>query len=243
MIDHEERYTHDFETAARDIDPQYEPTELKNPVPWPFIAIAVALAIWGGATLYFDAKATDSGKDAQLARTEIEEGTAPADATLAEVKEAKGDAAAVEGAALFGTYCATCHQANGAGVRGAIPPLDGSRYVLAGAEVPAAIVLRGIAGPIEVKGAVYNGRMPTFYAQLEDAQIAAILTHVRSSWSNDAGEVTPDLVSRLREKFEGVLNAPWEGGFGLEDVFGIAAVSDEQADGATQDAGASEETE
>lgn len=148
----------------------------------------------------------------------------------------------MEGAALFGTYCATCHQANGAGVRGAIPPLDGSRYVMAEPEVPAAIVLRGIAGPIEVRGAMYNGRMPTFYAQLKDDQIAAILTHVRSAWSNDAGEVTPDLVSRLRQKFEGELNAPWGGGFGLEDSFGIVALPEDQAGGATLDAGASEGT-
>lgn len=243
MSDHEGEFSHDFETAARDLDPEYEPTELKNPVPWPFIAIAVSLAIWGGATLYFDAQATEDGKDAQLARNSVEEDTAPADATAAEVKEAKGDETAIEGAALFGTYCATCHQTNGAGVRGAIPPLDGSRYVLAQADVPAAILLRGIAGPIEVKGAVYNGRMPTFYAQLEDAQIAAILTHVRNSWSNDADEVTPDLVSRLRQKFEGELNAPWEGGLGLEDAFGIAAVPAEQEDGATQEAGVSEDTE
>ncbi|MGO1500319.1 MAG: c-type cytochrome [Marinobacter sp.] len=221
MKQRKNKFTSDFGPAARNIDEGYEPTELKNPVPWPFIAIAMALAIAGAVTLYFDAQATDGGEDAQLARTAIDEGTASADATAAEKRAAEGDHSASQGAALFGTYCATCHQTNGSGVRGAIPPLDESRYVVADAQVSAAILLRGIAGPIEVKGDIYNGRMPTFHAALEDEQIALILTYIRSAWSNNASEVAAEQVAAVRQTLGSELAYPWKGGFELQSAFGI----------------------
>lgn len=221
MTQRKNKFTPDFGPAARNIDESYEPTELKNPVPWPFIAIAIALAIAGGITLYVNAQATEDGEDAQRARTAVEEGTAPVDVTAAETRAAGGDLSASQGGALFSTYCATCHQTNGSGVRGAIPPLDGSRYVVADAQVPAAILLRGIAGPIEVKGEMYSGRMPTFHATLTDDQIALILTHVRSTWSNKASGVAPEQVAAVRQTLEHELDYPWRGGFELQDAFGI----------------------
>lgn len=224
------KFTKDFGSAARNIDDDFKLTEPKNPVPWPFIAIAIALAISGGVTLYFDAQATEDGKEAQLERTAEEKGVAPADANATEVREAEGEFLAVQGAALFGTYCATCHQTNGSGIRNAIPPLDGSRYVLADAEVPIAILLRGITGPIEVKGEIYNGRMPTFHATLENKEIALILTHIRSRWSNTADAVSSNQVAAVRKALEHKIDYPWQGGFELQNDFGIAytAVAENQ---------------
>lgn len=230
-------FTPDFGTAVRDIDSSYEPDELRNPVPWPFIAIALALAVWGGATIYLDDRSTGIGHEAQLARRAVESGSAPAEATDAEVAQAEGDHTIAQGAALFGTYCATCHQANGAGVRGAIPPLDGSRYVVADAEVPVAIVLRGISGPIEVRGEVYAGRMPTFHPVLDDEDIALILTHVRGSWSNDAAPVASAVVAAVRGALADDLARPWEGGAEIEEAFGIPTViEDDAADAGSPDA-------
>lgn len=219
------KFTRDFGSAARNINDDFEPTELKNPVPWPFIAIAIALAIFGVITLYFDAQATEDGEDAQLAQIAEDKGLAPADANAAELREAEGELLAAQGAALFGTYCATCHQTNGSGVRSSIPPLDGSRYVVANAEVPAAILLRGITGPIEVKGEVYNGRMPTFHATLEDKEIALILTHIRSSWSNKAEAVSTYQVAAVRQALGNSIDHPWQGGLELQNAFGIEVMS------------------
>ncbi len=225
MSDDKDRFPDDFGYAARDVDERFEPSELSNPIPWPIIAIALALAVWGGVTLFIDARATKIGSDAQQVRTAEAQNTAPASTTAADQQEAKGDHFAAEGAALFGTYCATCHQSNGAGVRAAIPPLDGSRYVLADAQVPVAILLRGIAGPIEVKGVLYNGRMPTFHATLNDGQIARILTHVRSAWSNGAEMLTPEDVAQVRTTLGADLNRPWADGLALEDRFGVPAIT------------------
>lgn len=217
------RFTSDFGPAARNVDDEFEPNELTNPVPWPFIAIAVALAVWGAVTLYLDAQADRRGEDAQMLRNDVQEGNASAAVTPAEIEEADGNVAAAKGAVLFGTYCATCHQANGSGVRGAIPPLDGSRYVLADAEVPAGILLRGIAGPIEVTERMYNGRMPTFQGVLNDQEIALILSHVRTSWSNAADPVTAGQVAKVRQRLANELNRPWADGYELQKAFGIEA--------------------
>ncbi|WP_417809663.1 c-type cytochrome [Thioclava sp.] len=215
----------DFNDAVRDADERFEPHELKNPIPWPLIAIAVALAVWSGATLFLDARATEEGSDAQMARDAEAQGTAPVETSPADQAAAKNNNFVAEGAALFETYCATCHQLNGSGVRGAIPPLDGSRYVLAEPRVPAAIVLRGIAGPIEVKGHLYNGRMPTFHATLSDEQIARILTYVRGAWSNDAGDLAGADVAQVRTALGADLSQPWRDGFALENRYGVSAAT------------------
>ena len=224
----------DFSVAARDIDDRFAPRELQNPIPWPMLAIALALAVWGALTLYFDARSNELGSKAQqIAATQVEtpesskgseasaEAATSAVAGSDEIATAKNFAA--EGAVLFATYCATCHQANGAGVRAAIPPLDASRYVLADPQVAIAIVLRGIAGPIEVGDTIYNGRMPTFHATLSDAQIARILTHVRSAWSNDAGAITADEVTQIRTSLGADLATPWAGGIAIERGLGVTA--------------------
>lgn len=219
------RFTRDFGTAVRDVDETFEPNELQNPTPWPLIAIAVLLALWGGVTLYLDAKANRAGEASQRSRQSVKDGTADARTTSLEVADAQGDRSAAQGAALFGTYCATCHQANGSGVRGAIPPLSGSRYVLANADVPTAIVLRGIVGPLDVNNVNYSGRMPTFHSVLNDKEVALILTHVRSAWSNDAEPVAPEQVAAVRTRFQPDLDHPWAGGEGLHETFDIPPVA------------------
>jgi mono/diheme cytochrome c family protein len=108
-------------------------------------------------------------------------------------------AAAVDGAALYAARCAACHQASGAGVPGAFPPLAGSEWVAGDAARLVAIVLHGLTGPITVMGAAYNGAMPAFGAQLTDGEIAAVLSHVRKQWGGaDAAAVEVAAASRVR---------------------------------------------
>lgn len=106
---------------------------------------------------------------------------------------------AQDGGQLFTLYCSACHGADGKGAgNGAFPPLAASPYVLADPELSIKIVLHGIHGPIDVLGKTYNLEMPPQGAAIVDDQIAAILTHVRSSWGNKASAVTPDLVKKIR---------------------------------------------
>jgi len=93
--------------------------------------------------------------------------------------------------------CAACHQQNGEGLPGAFPPLAGSEWVTGDPKITIAIVLRGLQGPITVKGQSYNGAMVP-WAALSDAQIASVVTYVRSSWGNTASAVTATDVAAVR---------------------------------------------
>ncbi|HZW99971.1 MAG TPA: cytochrome c [Trueperaceae bacterium] len=92
---------------------------------------------------------------------------------------------AVDGAVAYGT-CAACHQANGAGIPGAFPPLAGHAAELYQADPSYMIdvVLYGLTGQIQVDGVSYNGFMPS-HEHLADAEIAAILNHVMTSFGNE----------------------------------------------------------
>ena len=92
----------------------------------------------------------------------------------------------------------SCHSANGAGQPGTYPPLDGSEWVTGDASKLARIVLHGLSGPVTVKGATYNGSMPTFAAKLNDEKLASVLTYIRGSWSNKAEAVKPEDVAVVR---------------------------------------------
>lgn len=119
--------------------------------------------------------------------------------TIAKAQAAAPQAAAADGQALYGQYCASCHQANGQGLAGAFPPLAGSRVVTGDAAYLARVVLFGLQGPITVRGQNYDGNMPAF-GSLSDAQVAAILTYVRSAWGNAAGAVSAATVQAERAK-------------------------------------------
>lgn len=106
----------------------------------------------------------------------------------------------VDGAQLYAQQCVACHQATGEGLAGAFPPLAGSEWVTGEADVPVKILLAGLGGPIEVKGATYNGAMPAFGAVFNDEEIAAVVTHIRTSFGNEAGEVTTEQVASIREE-------------------------------------------
>ena len=108
-----------------------------------------------------------------------------------------------KGQALFIQQCSACHQATGLGVPGAFPPLAGSPWPLGNDERIIKIVLAGLAGEIEVKGTKYNGNMPNIGAGLKDAQVANIVSYVRSAWGNNAEAVTDVKVAEVRKAIGG----------------------------------------
>jgi cytochrome c oxidase subunit 2 len=83
------------------------------------------------------------------------------------------------GEKVYAVNCVACHQANGQGVKGAFPALDGS-----------ALIKEPRGRHIEI---VLNGKQGTAMApwgkQLSDTDIAAVITYERNSWGNKSGEV------------------------------------------------------
>lgn len=165
-----------------------EPQEGSNPMPW-FVIVLTALLL-GFGVLY-------------IVRSAIVNLPAMGDGrSTAELQGAAAVAvgAAVDGAAVYASRCVACHQASGAGLPGVFPPLAGSEWVAGKQTTLIALVLHGVSGALTVKGNTYNGAMPAFGAQLQDAELAAVLTHVRSQWGNSAAPVTADTVAAVRKE-------------------------------------------
>jgi cytochrome c oxidase cbb3-type subunit 2 len=116
---------------------------------------------------------------------------------------AAGGATLPDGAELYATYCQSCHQPTGEGLKGAFPPLKGSKVVLDDNN-PAMMV------NIIMNG--YTGRMTEGYgamppvgtnSELTPEQVTAIMNHEKSSWGNNAKKVELDMI----KKFIGDLKA------------------------------------
>ena len=79
------------------------------------------------------------------------------------------------------------------------PPLAGSEWVAGPVENLIAIQLRGMIGPIEVKGQLFKPVAPMVPLSYQtDDQIAAVLTYVRNSFGNKASPVTAEQVKVMR---------------------------------------------
>ena len=86
------------------------------------------------------------------------------------------------GEKIFTANCAACHQADGKGVPGAFPALDGSKVVTGPKDGQIKTVLNGVTK---------NGQptaMVPWRNTLSDIDIAAVITYTRNSWSNHTGE-------------------------------------------------------
>src|SRR4051794_10680860 len=124
------------------------------------------------------------------------------------------------GKKIFAANCQTCHQANGVGVPGQYPPLAGSEFTTGGSRRMAMIVLKGLQGPVEVKGQQYGTAvMQPWDKTLTDKQIGDVMTYERSEWGNNASPVTPEQIAAMRKELPNhpesftapeILNAPDE---------------------------------
>lgn len=106
--------------------------------------------------------------------------------------------ASANGAQVYTANCVSCHGAQGAGVAGAFPALAGNKAVLGDDKYLSNVLLYGLQGQINANGQVYNGVMPAWAASLTDAEIAAVITHIRVSWGNSAPVVTEATVKTER---------------------------------------------
>lgn len=89
------------------------------------------------------------------------------------------------GEEVYASSCAACHGGEGQGLGSVFPALAGSD-----------MALNDMAGHIDI---VLNGApgtaMQSFSAQLNDVDIAAVITYERNAWGNNTGEtVTPQMI-------------------------------------------------
>lgn len=141
-----------------------------------------------------------------------------------EAGEASGTSSAEQfnrlGERVYRNQCATCHQMDGQGVPGIYPPLQTTEWVLGDKGRLIRLALHGLRGPIEVNGQTYDAVM-TPQGFLTDEQLAAVLTHVRTHFGNEASPVTTDEVTSVRlgaEREEFWTPEELRGATGIPDV-------------------------
>jgi len=104
-----------------------------------------------------------------------------------------------DGEQIYNTRCVSCHQMNGQGVPGTFPPLNDTDWVNGDKGRLIRLLLSGLSGSIEVKGQTYSGTMPPWGGALDDEEMAAITTYIRTNFGNDAPPVTAEEVAKVRE--------------------------------------------
>jgi cytochrome c oxidase subunit 2 len=103
-------------------------------------------------------------------------------------KKWTADELKAKGGEVYAANCAACHQATGKGMPPAFPPLDGSKLVNGPKAGQIGIVLNGKPGTAMAS-----------FARLSDAELAAVITHTRTSWGNKADAVMPAEVKAARK--------------------------------------------
>lgn len=181
-----------------------EPSERSQPIPLVVAAITLAVVVVGVLYILLSEP---------FGRAELGDRRTLADLRPAVARPGQG----ADGQQVFNANCVACHQATGKGLPGVFPPLDGSEWVNGDTRVLANIVLHGVTNEISVAGQTYKGVMPNF-THLGDAELAAVLTHVRSAWSNKSAAITVDLIATERKASE--RKTPFAGGDELKALAG-----------------------
>ncbi len=169
-----------------------DPTDGYEPVPLWLLVLFGGLLAWGGWYL--------GAYTAGWRWLELDERSTGA----AAASQPAEDPVAL-GQRIFRGNCVSCHQADGKGLPGQYPTLNGSEWVHGNPAWMKRIVLHGLEGPITVAGANYNNAMPALGTKLTDKQIAAVITFVRTNaqWGNHASAVLPEAVAATRQATKG----------------------------------------
>lgn len=179
--------------AAENADPH----ELNNPVPRVLLGVIGALVIW--AIVYIFSASPDSAAALGDQRE------------IAALSASSTDGSqAVDGKQIFTNTCQACHQPTGQGLPGVFPPLAGAEWVTGDAEILSKILLHGLTGSITVAGSTYNGAMPGFGNQFNDAELAAVLTFIRSEWGNNSPPIEASTIAAMRAATKD-RHQPWAG--------------------------------
>lgn len=93
------------------------------------------------------------------------------------------------GESVYQGNCAACHQADGKGMAGVFPAIDGSKVATGPIADHIALVMNGVPGTA----------MAAFAGMLSDADIAAVVTYQRNAWNNKTGDlVQPAQITAAR---------------------------------------------
>jgi mono/diheme cytochrome c family protein len=194
----------------------WEPSQAETPAPPPTWAW-LSLILFGAFGLFYSvlqwSPTTDFARTPTYAMFSGSGSTSPVEAATAAALPAQpgvpaggataggvalSAADAARGAALYSANCAACHHPTGQGLAGVFPPLAGDPVVTrADPTEHISTILNGRQGST-IRGVTYASPMPAFKDILNDADIAAVVNHERTSWGNGAPLTSAATVTALR---------------------------------------------
>lgn len=128
-----------------------------------------------------------SPEDFQLWLAETRQ--AQTEAESGQDREWSFDELMAEGEQVYNRSCAVCHQASGQGLPGVFPALTAGSMATGPIEAHIDVVVNGSRGTA----------MQAFANQLNDAELAAVITYERNAWGNDTGDlVQPSQIKARR---------------------------------------------
>jgi mono/diheme cytochrome c family protein len=104
----------------------------------------------------------------------------------------------VAGQAIYEDRCAACHSHSGAGVPNLFPRLASAPLVQSADPTSLIRVVLIGSRAVATSAAPTAPAMPAFGWNLNDTEVADVLTYVRNTWGNAASAVQPEDVTKLR---------------------------------------------
>ena len=109
--------------------------------------------------------------------------------------QAKFDKYMILGKGIYNTTCSNCHQNDGLGLHGLIPPLALSDYLESNQSAIPCLLKNGSKDSLIVNGRNYPPQMPAH--MLSNLELAEVITYINNSWTNEYGFVTVKDVDQL----------------------------------------------
>lgn len=108
-----------------------------------------------------------------------------------------------QGKNIYEYKCANCHQSDGVGLVGNIPPLAQADWLVEHRDEIACVIRYGMVGEVVVNGLTYDAKMAG-YPELSDTEVANVANYILWAWDNDQPELPPAGVADLLEACAGL---------------------------------------
>jgi len=102
-----------------------------------------------------------------------------------------------DGAKVYGSNCANCHMADGSGISGRDPGMVNDAVVTGDPTILIRVTLQGSDAVLPADRPKFSETMRG-YPQLNDEQIAAVLTYCRHDFGKGAAQIDPAQVQAVR---------------------------------------------
>ncbi len=107
-----------------------------------------------------------------------------------------------KGMKIYNKQCAVCHNEDGNGLQGLIPPIRQSDYLTKHQDDLACIIRHGLDTTITVNNVVYDMQQMPANEILDDIAITNLINFINNAWGNKGKFVTTEKIKKDLEQCE-----------------------------------------